>query len=248
MIRTRTAATHGGCCGTDRAPSAAFFPRPRCTAFTLIELLVVLAVLSLLLAILSPATKFVYLTGQKVTCQVHLQEMAEAALHFENDRRRLVKIKPSSSKSFTDELKPYLGSHEFFFCPSEKERYNAAKSGNRLDYGINHYGRGDPSHGGKAKFYNTMGYFSNPSKNSPNRSYRVGDATAIYFSDADTDQSPEDIGGISRGTDEWPIQHSFQKYAYRRHLNGYNCAQLDGAAYWYPSQPPTNEKWFVPKY
>ena len=248
MIRPRTAGTHGPCSGSDGPPFlAAFSPRPRRAAFTLVELLVVVAILALLLAILSPSTKFVYETAQKVICQTRLHEMGEAALGFQNDHGRLVKIKTANG-SFSDELLPYLTDHEFFHCPSEKPRSNAAKNHMRLDYGINHYGRGDPSHGGKKKFYNTMGYFANPSSNSPNHSGRVADSLVVYFSDADTDQSPEDIGGISRGTDEWPIQHSFQKYAHKRHLRGYNCAQLDSSTAWYPSQPPTNDKWFIPKY
>jgi len=216
--------------------------------FTLIELLVVVAILALLLSILAPSTKYTYQHGQKLACQTHLHQMACAALQFENDHKRLIKIK-TSTISFSDEIEPYLGGHDFFFCPTEKARTNVAKNGERLDYGLNHYGRGDPRHGGTAKFYNTMGYYSNAtSSNCPNRSTRVANATVIYLADADTGDSPEDIGGVSRGTDEWPIRYSFQRYAYKRHLMGYNYAALDASTGWYPADPPTNEKWFIRKY
>lgn len=250
MTHPRRTRRHGRSGGLRARPQATGGShRRRRQAFTLIELLVVLAILLLLLAILSPSTKYAYQTSQKITCQTNLHQIGAAALQFENDKKRLVKIKPGSNKSFSDKLMPYLSTHEFFFCPSEEKRPTAARNNERLDYGINHYGRGDPKHGGKKKFYDSMGYHPETSnKNSPNHSNRVGDSGVIYFSDADTDQSPEDIGGISRGTDEWPIQHSFQKYAYKRHLGGYNCSRLDASATWYPKDPPTNEKWFIPKY
>ena len=218
-----------GCVGSPRASAPAAPPRAPRAAFTLIELLVVVAILALLLSILAPSTKFAYETTQSLTCRTKMY---------------------GGGQAFSDFFQPYLGSYEFFYCPSEKARStNSARNGLRLDYGINHYGRGDPVHGGKAKFYDTMSWFPDTSnKDSPQHSNRVADALVIYFADADTDQSPEDIGGISRGKDEWPIQHSFQKRAYKRHLLGYNSASLDASATWYPADPPTNEKWFVRKH
>ena len=79
---------------------------------------------------------------------------------------------------------------------------------------------------------------------------RIGDTSCIYFSDAETDSSPEDIGGVSRGTWEWPIQYSFQRFAHDRHLGGHMACRLNGQTEFFPDawRIPYNEEWFIKKW
>ena len=220
--------------------------RPAEAAFTLIELLVVLAILVLLLAILSPSTKFAYRTGQKITCLKQLGEITRAAQSYWIDHDGyLVRWKnPSTSFSYSDALMEHVGTDEIFCCPAEKIRTNNACNGKRLDYGINHYGNGYANGDPRQKRY----YYSLCNSDGKMRFNHVANADAIYFADAETSSSPEDIGAGSRKTFEWPIKWSFQAYAHDRHLLGYNSAKLDASAEWFPEDPPTNEKWFIAKH
>ena len=204
---------------------------------TLIELLVVLAILSLLMAILLPATERTQEIAKRIKCGSQLGQIATAGASYATEHnRRLVKMK-GGGLSFNDHFKPYITKEEMYHCPAAIERANNAANGRRLDYGINHYGRPEPK---GDKYLDTL----NQAKLK-----QISDMTVIYFSDAETDSSPEDIGGVSRGTWEWPIQYSFQRYAHKRHLWGYCAASIDGASAWYADavNTPYNEKWFIIK-
>lgn len=126
----------------------------------------------------------------------------------------------------------------------------------QLDYGINHYGYGRTEIDFAKKknmevwqiYAPTLGHVTwanDPQKKWVPSLTTVGNPGVVYVADADTGQSAEDIGGISRGTDEWPIQHSFQTRAYRRHRGGHNIVQLDGAVKWYRGDIPQNRKWVI---
>lgn len=159
------------------------------------------------------------------------------------------------------------GDEPLWQCPSAFETRNNAWNHRQLDYGINHYGRGT---GETGKYWDSMsGRVEGRSEgNHPRVVSNIGRTTGIWFSDAENDVSPEDIGGISRGKlaaeggDHWPITVSFDVYAYIRHMMGYNAVQLDGTVVWYdgeridPDLPAADraelarrkaEKWFIYK-
>jgi len=206
--------------------------------FTLVELLVILSIILLLIAILVPVTERTQEVAKRVKCLTHLKEQYKAAMTFATDhKRRLCKLK-GGGKSYNDTLRPYVGSPTVYHCPAEKSRSNKGANKLRLDFGINHYGYADNSTG---RYLPTL---------HQQWLQAIGDMSCIYLADAETDSSPEDIGGISRGTWEWPIQYSFQRYAYKRHLGGYNAVRLNGEAEFFPDawEVPYNEEWFIKKW
>jgi hypothetical protein len=103
-----------------------------------------------------------------------------------------------------------------------------------MDYGINNYGYG----AGVRK----KDYLPNLSRR---RISSVQNQSVIYLADAEYDSSPEDIGGISRGKNEWPMRWSFERSAYIRHDGNHNAASLDGSVRGYEGWIPHNEKWFI---
>jgi len=238
-------------CDLARRAGRATSPAPRAPAgFTLVELLVVIAIIAVLATIIIPSLGRARQIALRTTCQTRLKQIGRAAKNYylANDGWG-VKIHPGhivippdidiTNTCFNDALRQYVPSEEIFWCPSAFETVNRAKNGKRLDYGMNHHGYGYPK--GSPEAAKHYGSFNGI------RIHTVGFEDVIYFADAETDSSPEDIGGVSRGTMDWPVRVSFDRYAYVRHLEGYCCYLLNGAAWWYPSEPPTNEKWFIRK-
>ena len=135
-------------------------------------------------------------------------------------------------------VEPYGLYEEHFYCPGAfLTKVIRSRNKKRLDYGINHYGRGSNQTG---KFWNTFsGLYA----------YQVGNPSALQFCDAEADSSPEDIGGVSRGRLQWPVRVSFDRFAWQRHVGGHNIAQFDGAVKWYlgDADNPLNELWFIRK-
>ena len=184
--------------------------------FTLIELLVVVSIIALLLLLLSPTIQLITEHRAKVTCLRNLQSQHVAAMQYANDfNGYLVAIHPSSSPktSYSDELIKYLEyNDDAFRCPSVLDLSLDLDSANLkiLNYGINHYGRPDTKNG-VSPYHKSMA--------TPYIMIReIANTDVIYLADADYDESPEDIGGVSRGTWEWPVRHSFQEDAWNRHM------------------------------
>jgi prepilin-type N-terminal cleavage/methylation domain-containing protein len=219
-------------------------------AFTLVELLVVIAIIAVLAAIILPSLGRVPELTRRIECETRLKQIGRAAKNYylANDGWG-VKIRPGhivippdidmTNTCFNDALQQYVPSEEIFWCPSAFETVNRARNGRRLDYGMNHHGYGYPK--GSAEAAKHYGSFNGI------RIHTVGFEDVIYFAEAETDSSPEDIGGLSRGLMDWPVRVSFDRYAYVRHLGGYCWYMLNGAAGWFPGDPPTNEKWFIRK-
>lgn len=218
-------------------------------AFSLVELLVVVAILSLLLSVLLPSTQRAREMGRRLQCQANLRQIAQAAATYHSGANgRLPRIHPdawpgwerirfnsSALPCFNDALRPFINSEEIWSCPQAHKCSNNAWNKRRLDYGVNHYGRGT---GETGRYLDTF---------DGQLVHRVARATAITFADAENDSSPEDIGGVARGTMDWPIHLSFERYAWVRHMGGYCAVQLDGSAVWYPCDPPGNDRWFIHK-
>lgn len=228
---------------TVRRGPAARVARPAGSAaagFSLVELLVVISIIALLVAIVMPSLGRARLIARKVTCQTRLKQIGRAGKSYYLEHNGWgVKIRPTSTTCFTDALQKYLDSEELLWCPSAFKTVNKARNGRRLDYGMNHYGYGYPKGSAEAaKYYGSFNGI---------QIHRVGYEDVIYFAEAETDSSPEDIGGASRGLMDWPIRVSFDRYAHDRHLDGYNWYMLNDSAGWFPAEPPTNEKWFIRK-
>ena len=185
--------------------------------FTLIELLVVVSIIALLLLLISPTIQLITEHRAKVTCLRNLQSQHVAAIQYSNDfSGYLVAIHPSSNPrtSYSDELIKYLEyNDDAFRCPSVTDLSLDLDSANLkiLNYGINHYGRPDTKSKTAPPYHVSMAW--------PYIMIReIANTDVIYLADADYDQSPEDIGGVSRGGWDWPIRHSFQEDAWNRHM------------------------------
>jgi prepilin-type N-terminal cleavage/methylation domain-containing protein len=185
--------------------------------FTLIELLVVVSIIALLLLLISPTVQLITEHRAKVACLRNLQSQHVAAIQYSNDfNGYLVAIHPTKTPtktSYSDELIKYLEYNDSSYrCPSVVDlSYDLGSSNLKiLNYGINHYGRADTKNG-VSPYHKSMA--------TPYIMIReIANTDVIYLADADYDQSPEDIGGVSRGTWDWPIRHSFQEDAWNRHM------------------------------
>jgi len=218
--------------------------------FTLVELLVVVGIIALLVAMLMPSLQRVFGIARRATCATQLHQQGQAAENFKaNNNNWCVKITRNATDadgntvkmSYAHDLMKYLKDWDLFICPAQEQAYYNSPGNKRLDYGLNHYGHGHPNGSYEAKFYFTT--VNNL------QAWKAHTGDFVYSADAEADQSPHDIGGGSRYTYEWPIKWSFQRYAYTRHLGGYNWADLRGSVRWHGSaaRRPYNEKWFVPK-
>ena len=184
--------------------------------FTLIELLVVVSIIALLLLLISPTIQLITEHRAKVTCLRNLQSQHVASMQYANDYNGyLVAVHPKTTSPrtcYSDELQKYLEySDEVFRCPNVNDLSLDLDSANNkiLCYGINVYGRADNSAEGKKKYLGAVQKIL---------LREVANTDVIYLADADYDESPENIGGVSRGKWEWPIRHSFQEDAWNRHM------------------------------
>ena len=196
----------------------------RTRAFTLIELLVVVSIISLLLLIVSPVIQLITEHRSKVTCLRNLQSQHLAAMQYANDYDgMLVPIRPGPKLCHSDALQAYLEYNDGVFrCPSVSNLSLDLDSANNkiLCYGINHYGTAENLPFRLSNFYPSLGaklVMGDGSKEWVTIRI-VANTDVIYFADADYDESPENIGGVSRKTWEWPIRHSFQEDAWNRHM------------------------------
>jgi len=196
----------------------------RHNGFTLIELLVVVSIISLLLLIVSPVIQLITEHRSKVTCLRNLQSQHLAAMQYANDfDGMLVPIRPGPGRCHSDALQAYLEySDGVFRCPSVTDLSLDLDSANNkiLCYGINHYGTAEKLPYRLSNFYPSLGAKLVQEDGSKEwvTMRMVANTDVIYFADADYDESPENIGGVSRKTWEWPIRHSFQEDAWNRHM------------------------------
>lgn len=227
-------------------------------AFTVAELLAVVAVFSILLALLQPTFNRARDITRRAICMSQLHQHQVAARNYATEWRgflpKMYHVAGEPKKfSYSDKLRPYLLAHDIFHCPSATPKPAKITSINkkRLDYGINHYGRGT---GDWKNYHDTMGFglasvpvneFGVAGAAGNKRISDVANPTAIYFADAEVEASPEDIGGVSRGTIDWPLRVSFDVHAFKRHVEGYNAVGLDGTARWHRGDVATNDAWFV---
>jgi len=234
--------------------------------FTVPEILAVVAIITIILSILLPSLGQSRDVTFSAICRSQLHQHMVAAKTYSIDNSRMLPLMRGNQKikgvtktyNYSDRLVlfNYLEAYEIFYCPAQdvnKYYKRSAPSvspffdgGIRLDYGINHYGRGD---GRTDLYFDTLGqHYDNtnsPWASGTLRSNDVANQDAICYSDADGDSSPWDIGGAKRGQKVWPMQVSFEVHAYKRHLNGYNAVSLDTSAKWRPADKPSYQDWYL---
>jgi competence protein ComGC len=147
------------------------------------------------------------------------------------------------------DVDPYDGGNiDLFRCPAVEDHSKRGGANVRgrqiLDYGINHYGFGVSYQRAEAE-----GLGASLGRSVNRRNYRwahpsrfgIANPTVIYWSDAEYDRSPEDIGGADRGKGQhiWPFRFSFERSAHQRHFGGYVVIQLDGAGTWHTGERQT---------
>ena len=97
------------------------------SGFTLIELLVVIAIIAILAAILFPVFAQARKRAQQTTCISNLKQLGLALRQYQDDFDN--RFMPAAGfpgfagGSFVYILRPYVKSHEIFFCPSGSKRY-----------------------------------------------------------------------------------------------------------------------------
>ena len=185
-------------------------------AFTLIELLVVVSIIALLLLLISPTIQLITEHRAKVTCLRNLQSQHIAAMQYTNDfNGYLVAVHPKKTAPrtcYSDELQKYLEFNDAVFrCPNVTDLSLDLDSANNkiLCYGINVYCRASKTAEAKKQY---LSHLSNVLLR------EVANTDVIVFSDADYDESPENVGGVSTGTWEWPLRYSFQEDSWNRHM------------------------------
>ena len=235
-------------------------------AFSVPELLAVIAIIIIIISLLLPNLNSSKEVARRSICLSQLHQHMVAAKSYSIDNTKMIPRMRGNQKingvtknySYSDRLVlgGYLTAYEIFYCPSQdvneyfKRNDPSVKGyihgGIRLDYGVNHYGRGD---GRRDLYFDTIGHHydnqSSPWASGTLRTDFIANQDAVCYSDADGDSSPWDIGGAKRGTKTWPLHVSFEVHAYKRHLNGYNSVGVDTSATWRPANVPSYEAWYL---
>ncbi|MAX23280.1 MAG: hypothetical protein CMJ19_02155 [Phycisphaeraceae bacterium] len=113
-------------------------------AFTLIELLVVISIISLLISILLPALQNARKAARAVTCLTQLKNQGVIFRQYTADNRQsYMPANTAADGPWTQMLvkKDYLGSYQFYNCPSFTDATVCDSSNQYLShYAINLYG------------------------------------------------------------------------------------------------------------
>jgi len=180
------------------------------------------SIIGLLLMLLSPTIQSITEQVQVVNCLRNLKQIHQTAMQYCDDNNGwLIRLRDFTIKTrfFSHELsEKYLeNNYAIFSCPTVHDRHLDLALDHEavLDYGINHYGRPEDH---DKNINNPRYWHSFGDTKRPIRREWVSDATAIYFADADYFDSPHNIGGVSRGSMDWPIKHSFSREAWNRHM------------------------------
>ncbi len=244
----------------------------RATGHSLIEVMTVITVIVVLMSLTMPSVQLVREEARKVHCLNNMHQITFSALSYAHDHGGALVLLKRTAKdknkkdvrvSFSDDIYPYLQqevlykdnelqvqdalyeSQSLFRCPNT-ETPDKKKLGSYnkqiLDYGINHYGR---PNGDKNVFGSSLGAAQMFDGWPHPRMSLIANPSVVYIAEAEAESSPEDIGGASRGTMQWPLRYSFEKESSVRHVVGYSAARLDGGAEWNPAMYPSNEKWFI---
>jgi prepilin-type N-terminal cleavage/methylation domain-containing protein/prepilin-type processing-associated H-X9-DG protein len=82
--------------------------RRKADGFTLVELLVVIAIIGILVALLLPAVQSARESGWRTQCQNNMRQVAQAALTYENQFKKIPPARGSGAHSFFAYVLPFL--------------------------------------------------------------------------------------------------------------------------------------------
>jgi prepilin-type N-terminal cleavage/methylation domain-containing protein/prepilin-type processing-associated H-X9-DG protein len=187
--------------------------------FTLIELLVVIAIIAILAAILFPVFARARENARRASCQSNLIQIGLALIMYTQDYDEKAYGAPSYSW-WTDPYLPYINNDQILQCPSSTGPNTFAKP---VTYAANQHVFSSGGTNGLAiplqEFNSSMTMFAIDG-GSPTS--KAGDVVGAYYS-----QSAPGVG-------------IFAEKGYGvlsdRHLDGANCAFLDGHVKWIAKQ------------
>ncbi len=210
------------------------------SGFTLVELLVVIAIITILAALVMPATISALRQGESTRCKSNLHQIGAALITYAQNNAGLLPRHDDSEARVIDaqmwwrtaqgQLVPLLREWRIFQCPADEAPSSelGVPRWHSYGYNTNYYdNETDTWRGWKFK----------------NISEVDNAVAALVFLDSNEGDGGVD-GNSDRGYQDWPISNP--RVGLQRHSRGFNAAFLDGHVQYFKvgETTPENYEWY----